>query len=190
MTRRLKVFRTPIGFHDAYVAAASQREALAAWGSDANLFAHGMAEVVTEPSLVEAPLARPGEVIKVPRGSAKEHLAALPKEPVGEAWTKRSSPSSGSLRHTETTEPHARPERRPKPEPRPSRDKLAAAERAITDTEEEHRTVLDDLRRREEALRDERQQVEKRQNAEMARLERAAERAAAAYRAAVKKWRG
>jgi hypothetical protein len=28
---KLKVFRTPIGFHDAYVAAPSKKAALAAW---------------------------------------------------------------------------------------------------------------------------------------------------------------
>ena len=36
---KLKVFRTPIGFHDAYVAAPSQKAALEAWGADSNIFA-------------------------------------------------------------------------------------------------------------------------------------------------------
>lgn len=35
---RLKVYRTPIGFHDTYVAAPSQKAALAAWGSGHDLF--------------------------------------------------------------------------------------------------------------------------------------------------------
>ncbi len=35
MARKLKVFRTPAGFHDAYVAAPSRKAALAAWGADA-----------------------------------------------------------------------------------------------------------------------------------------------------------
>ena len=43
MTRKLKVFRTPIGFHDAYVAAPSQKAALQAWGTDTDLFARGVA---------------------------------------------------------------------------------------------------------------------------------------------------
>lgn len=30
--QKLKVYRTPIGFHDAYVAAPSQKAALKAWG--------------------------------------------------------------------------------------------------------------------------------------------------------------
>ena len=50
---KLKVFRTPIGFHDAYVAAPSQKAALEAWGSDSNLFAAGVAELVTDAELMQ-----------------------------------------------------------------------------------------------------------------------------------------
>jgi hypothetical protein len=57
---QLEVFRTPIGFQDANVAAPSQKAALKAWGADANLFARGIAEVVKEPKLTEAPLENPG----------------------------------------------------------------------------------------------------------------------------------
>lgn len=35
MARKLKVFCTPIGFHDAYVAAPSQKAALEVWDTDA-----------------------------------------------------------------------------------------------------------------------------------------------------------
>ena len=77
--QKLKVFRTPIGFHDAYVAAPSQKAALEAWGADGNLFAQGIAEQVDDPKLMEEPLARPGEVIKRVRGSLDEHVAALGK---------------------------------------------------------------------------------------------------------------
>jgi len=49
--QQLKVFRTPIGFHDAYVAAPSQKAALEAWGTDTNLFEAGAAELDTEPKL-------------------------------------------------------------------------------------------------------------------------------------------
>lgn len=77
--QKLKVFRTPIGFHDAYVAAPSQKAALEAWGSDSDLFARVSAEQVTDPALTKAPLEAPGEVVTVPRGTKKEHLAALRK---------------------------------------------------------------------------------------------------------------
>jgi len=77
MPRPLKVFRTAIGFHDAYVAAPTMKAALAAWGAERNLFASGRAERVTDPKLTKAALADPGKVIKVLRGTAAEQYAAL-----------------------------------------------------------------------------------------------------------------
>jgi hypothetical protein len=70
MPRQLKVFRTSTGFHDAYVAAPSQKAALEAWGADANLFARGVAEQVTDAALMAEPLKHPGEVIRVSRGES------------------------------------------------------------------------------------------------------------------------
>jgi hypothetical protein len=78
--QKLKVFRTSIGFHDAYVAAPSRKAALAAWGASTDLFARGLAEVVTEPSLTKAPLATPGEVVKVSRGTKAQQLRAIAKK--------------------------------------------------------------------------------------------------------------
>jgi hypothetical protein len=75
--QNLKVYSTPIGFHDALVAAPNQKAALEAWGAGTNLFSQGAAHVVTDPKLVKEPLEEPGRVIKVPRGSKREHLAAL-----------------------------------------------------------------------------------------------------------------
>ena len=77
--KKLKVFRTPIGFHDAYVAAPSQKAALQAWGTDSDLFARGLAEQVAEPELMEEPLESPGKVIKRLRGTKEEQIAALGK---------------------------------------------------------------------------------------------------------------
>ena len=77
--RKLKVFRTTIGFHDAYVAAPSMKAALAAWGADSNLFAQGIAEAVTDPELMTEALARPGEVIRRARGNVGDHLKAVGK---------------------------------------------------------------------------------------------------------------
>ena len=79
MPRKLKVFRTPIGFYDAYVAAPSRKAALAAWGSAHDLFARGVAEEVTDPEFTRQPLANPGQVIRLSRGSAAEQIAALGK---------------------------------------------------------------------------------------------------------------
>ena len=54
MPRKLKVFRTSAGFDDAYVAAPSRKAALAAWGADADLFARGVAEEVSDTTLTKA----------------------------------------------------------------------------------------------------------------------------------------
>jgi hypothetical protein len=77
VARKLKVFRTAVGFHDAYVAAPSRKAALAAWGTGKDLFARGAAEEVTDPALTAAPLRQPGEVISILRGTAADQLAAL-----------------------------------------------------------------------------------------------------------------
>ena len=96
--RKLKVFRTPIGFHDAYVAAPSQKAALEAWGSDTNLFAAGAAELVTDPKLAKAALERPGEVVKVLRGGGDE-----PTAPVRKARSRKAEkPSREALDKAET----------------------------------------------------------------------------------------
>ena len=92
MPRALKVFKLPIGFHDAYVAAPSQKAAAEAWGSDISVFARGEAELVTDAKLTEEPLASPGKVIKRLRGTAEEQIAALSKDEA----------PSGS-RHVQTT---------------------------------------------------------------------------------------
>jgi hypothetical protein len=78
--QRLKVYCTPIGFHDALVAAPSQKAALEAWGASTNLFARGLAETVTDRALAEPALAEPGKVIKVSRGSKAEQLRAAAKD--------------------------------------------------------------------------------------------------------------
>ena len=131
--QKLKVFRTPIGFHDAYVAAPSQKAALEAWGADGNLFAQGIAEQVTDPKLMDEPLASPGEVIKRVRGSTDEHFAALdrtarkPKsKPIGE-------------------EKDEAPRSKAKPKPRPRRDELDAAEQALEKAEKKQRKKVAEL---------------------------------------------
>lgn len=170
---KLKVYVTPIGFHDAYVAAPSQQAALKAWGSDANLFARGVAAVVTDPKLMKAPLAKPGEVIKVARGTAAEHLAALPKAKKAAAKAKGAPP--------------AQPARAV---PRPKRDKLDAAEAALAELEDAQRSERRALDRRIDELRRERDGLEKTQAAAREKLTAARDRAEAAYDRALEKWRG
>jgi hypothetical protein len=118
MARALKVFRLPIGFHDAYVAAPSQKAAAEAWGSDTSVFSRGEAELVTDPVLTAEPLANPGKVIKRLRGSAAEQIAALgPDEPAEAERSKRPSAA------------------KPKNKPKPSRAPLEEAEQALEEAD-------------------------------------------------------
>ena len=80
-TGKLKLFKTVIGFHDAYVAAASQKAALEAWGASTDLFSAKLAERVDDPSLCEAAFDKPGTVLTAKRGTTKE-------------WTERAKPKA------------------------------------------------------------------------------------------------
>ncbi len=162
----LKVFRTPIGFHDAYVAAPSRKAALAAWGAEADLFARGMAEQVTDPALTAEPLAKPGVVVKRLRGTAAEQFAALPPDKPAAAKPKRAS------------------------KPPPSRAALDAAEAALAEAEMRRAAEDAAIREREAALARERAAMEKRHAAEAARLEGARDDAKAAYELALRAWTG
>ena len=174
----LKVYRTPIGFHDAYVAAPSQKAALAAWGSDANLFARGAAELVTDPALTEEPLAAPGTIVKRLRGTTAEQIAALPP----------SKPRRKGARRAETTvAPPRKVAPKPKP-PRPSRAELDTAEQALADAGRRQADRLHDIEAREAALARERRAIEREQGREMAELMQRREAAQAAFDAALKRW--
>jgi hypothetical protein len=165
---KLKVFRTPIGFHDAYVAAPSQKAALEAWGSDHNLFARGEAELVTDPALTKAPLAMPGTVIKTLRATADEQLAAAaaPARRVRTAATARA-----------------------KPQPRPSRAALDEAEDALARADRRHGEARAALAQQAAALERKRHALEAAHEAELARLKRARDEAEEAYSRALEAWR-
>ena len=77
---KLKVFCTSVGFYDALVAAPSQKAALKAWGTTTDLFSAGRASVVEDPDLQELALARPGEVVKRPRGDAHQLIEQMEAE--------------------------------------------------------------------------------------------------------------
>ncbi len=111
MPRALKVFRTSAGFDDAYVAAPSRKAALAAWGADADLFARGVAEQVTDPALIAEPLQHPGVVIRRSRGDLAGHLQALPRR------------SAAARSPKPAAEPKPAKVKAP-----PKRDRIAAAE--------------------------------------------------------------
>ena len=81
---KLKLFKTVIGFHDAYVAAPSRKAALEAWGASTDLFSAGLAEQVENAGVCEAAFDKPGQIITMKRGSAKEwteRVKAKPRKP-------------------------------------------------------------------------------------------------------------
>ena len=168
---RLKVFRTPIGFHDAYVAAPSQKAALEAWGSDSNLFAAGAAEQVTEPDLTEVPLARPGEVIKVLRGNKAEQVAALEEaaaKPAKRVWAARPA--------------------KPRPE-KPSREAVDEAEAAVDELRRRQAKDLAAIDAELAKIERKRREVERRQRRELGELEERAERERSKYERELKAWK-
>ncbi|MEO7365144.1 MAG: hypothetical protein ABIW03_02375, partial [Sphingomicrobium sp.] len=125
---------TPVGFHDAYVAAPSRKAALAAWGSGTDLFAAGAAEVVSDPELMKEALARPGEVIRKSRGTGAEHVRAL-----GKVAKNRPSPNPSR-------------EREGRKKPRPSRAAVEKAEKAVEAAKAEQQEAAVRLRTAEQAL--------------------------------------
>lgn len=172
MARKLKVFRTAIGFHDAYVAAPSQKAALAAWGSAGNLFGTGMAELVSDPRLTKAPLAKPGEVVKVKRGTEREHLAALPQ--TARKAAPKPKPSD------EPAAPAA---------PRPKRAALDRAEKAIAAAEKARDAEIDGIDAQIRALQAKRRATADRHRARLDRLEEKRALEADRYETAIEDWR-
>ncbi len=94
MAAKLKLFVTSDGLADYLVAASSRPKALAAWEAHQDLFANGAAHETDDPELIDAALAKPGEVLRRP---AKSHAlpAALPKA------AKPEGPSKAALRKVE-----------------------------------------------------------------------------------------
>ena len=174
MPRKLKVFRTPIGFHDAYVAAPTQKAALEAWGAENNLFARGTAEQVTDPKLTAAPLERPGEVIRVSRGDLAAQLKAL--------GPRRKQAAKAGKAPTRAKKAPA------KRKPPPTRDKVDAAEAALEKARQRHAQEISALEAERDAIERKLTALEATQAKESARLERAHEKAVSAYRKALDKW--
>ena len=167
----LKVFRTTIGFHDAYVATASRAAALRAWGASTDLFAMGAAETVTDPSLTAAPLAQPGTIIKLSRGSAADHLAAEADR------TANNEPSTASIR------------KRPRAKPLPSRAKVEAADALLTKAQASCERALMKLDAQAAKLREQRAAIQADHQATIRALKAKRDAVDEAYRNAVDCWR-
>jgi colicin import membrane protein len=158
MARKLKAYRTSLGFFDLAVAAPSMKGALEAWGAKSNLFQRGYAQETSDPAIVAATMAKPGVVLKRAVGSKG-------------AFSERAAPPKDL-----PAEKSAKPARRERQEERKRSarpgDDGAADEAAIAFESEQRRR--EDERRRDEAAREERR---KRQEAAVAKAETALERA-------------
>ncbi len=177
--RPLKVFRTSIGFHDAYVATTSRKAALEAWGAGSDLFASGAAEPVSDASLVKAPLAQPGVVIRVARGSTAQHLAAAGRSPNREAKL-APAPSKAP----------APPVRPAKKAPKPSRAGLDKAEAELQRGQKKYAASAAEIDARIEALRRERDDLRAQRDQQMRKLQERRTREEEAYREALDNWKG
>lgn len=162
-TQKLKVFRTPIGFHDAFVAAPSRAAALRAWGASTDLFSAGIAEPVTNQGAgAKAALARPGEVVRVGRS--------------GEGVSASAGPAKKS------------PKRKSKP--MPSRHALDKAEAALAALEQAQSTERAELAKEEAAFAKRRRALEARHSQARERAEAKREAAEKRYRQALEEWSG
>lgn len=179
--RRLKVFKTPIGFHDAYVAAPSRKAALEAWGAGTDLFSAGIAEEVKSPTgnAAKAALSRPGEVVREARQGEKE----------GRPSTMRGahhSPNGAGSRTSGRTQKRAPA----KLTPRPSRAALDRAEAALAELEERQALERAELAKEEEKLARKRRALEDRQAKAREQAEAKRDAVEERYREAMRGWAG
>lgn len=173
MARKLKVFRTAAGFHDAYVAAPSRKAALQAWGTTADLFARGAAEEVTDSALMAEPLKRPGEVIMKSRGGLADQLKALgPRK-------KASAKAAGARGQKPAARKRAKP---------PSRNALDKAEATLEAADTRHAADLRKLESERDAIERKIETLQARQAKERDKLERRERDAREAYRDALARW--
>lgn len=184
--QKLKVYRTVAGFNDAYVAAPSQKAALEAWGSDRDLFARGIAELVTDPALTAEPLASPGVVVKHSRGTTAEQIKAMPNpEPrtQQEDGSDRTRTSKQSIKSKRPAPP------KPTPKPKPSSEKLEAAEAKLETVKSDYAGRMKALADQEAKLARERRDLEKQKSDDVEEAETAVEDERRAYDTALRHWR-
>jgi hypothetical protein len=162
--QQLKVFKTPIGFHDAYVAAPSRKAALAAWGAGTDLFSAGIAELVTDGGEgAPAALAKPGEVVRVERKGLKD------------------SPSTSSGRTGRKTA---------KAKARPSRATLDKSEAAMADLEAAQAAERAAMAKEEEVLAKRQRAMVAKHGKARERAEAKRDAVSKRYRQAMAEWDG
>jgi hypothetical protein len=98
MAPRLKVFCTSTGLTTSAVAVSSKAKALEAFGTKQDLFKQGLASETSDPELVQAALAKPGEVVSrsaLETQALEAALAAMPKGKKGKKTAAAPEPRRG-----------------------------------------------------------------------------------------------
>lgn len=134
--RKLKVFQTRIGFHDIVVASASRAGALRAWGTRRDLFAQGLAEIVSDPSVIELALAQPETPLRRPAGSSDPFTVDPGRPKIAEIDPGAESNGGSGKR----------------PKPPPDRSKLDAAEATLARVNEDYKRDLASIQAQLKAL--------------------------------------
>ena len=195
MPRKLKTFKTSVGFYDLAIAAPSMKAALEAWGAGSNLFHQGFAAESDDPEVVAAAMAKPGVVLKRPAGSTgrfTEH-AGLPTDLADDPGRSRRPKKKPADKVSDKTARKAAAdfEREQKERDARRRKEEAAREKQRARHEEmtgRAQAALDKARqehdRRSGALEAERDAIQKRVEAEDARWESEKERLTKALRRA------
>lgn len=145
MPRALKVFKTHIGFYDLVVATPSMKAAAEAWGSKPTIFAQGFAAITNDADAVEAALAHPGQVLKRPHGKSGAFKVEPDALPVPKVSTRQKATAA------KVAAAHKRREAVQKRAAQGAERKKA---KAAADE-------LADIERKEKALRDRRQTLQK-----------------------------
>ena len=129
MAPRLKVFCTTNGLTQYVVATSSKAKALAAWGTKQDLFKEGLASETNEAPLVEAALARPGEVVTRSAMDAGALQAAL---------------ASGKPKKKNEPGKAEKP-KKPKGPSREALERVQKLERKLSEHDARHKEALDDI---------------------------------------------
>jgi colicin import membrane protein len=182
MPRKLKVYKTSIGFYDLAVAAPSMKAAAEAWGSDVDIFKRGFAGETEDGRIVKATMAAPGVVLRRPVGSNGEFSAhaALPKAPKGDGKPKADRQPGRSAKPSDTKAKEAAAREREHAPREKERTALREKQDAAAREKERQRQALE--RRKEEA---ERERARKQRERKIAKLNADFEKAEARHRGAI-----
>lgn len=150
-TRKLKVFRTQIGFHELAVATGSRAAALRAFGARQDLFALGLAAETDEAEVVAVTTAQPDVVLRRPVGSDLTFGTEAARPRIVDI-------DPGGVDPPEETAPERAPPAK-KEKPKPDRTKLTAAEERLAALGAEESAATAEADEAIEALRAEERRI-------------------------------